>query len=169
MGMAVRRARKRSETGDPAKSHARAIGQRLYMLRARHKLSTTEAGKKLGWSHSVISKWERGETIPGADALISISQVYGVSIDWLLRPESENTVAMISADQVAVLCRAAAGKPDHPLWGETFAVSLADTMLPLHGAATVQSFRDAMRRVRERGRPDDVRDALAWVATVLER
>lgn len=172
MGMATRRARQRPKSGDPeatvTRSYRECVGQRLFMLRARLRLSSTEAAGEIGCSQSVISKWERGESLPAAEWLVSIASVYGVSIDWLLRQPGDNEVVLIDGDQVAKVCKAAAGKPQHDLWQEPFALGLGDNILPLHGAATVQLFKDCMRRVQERGRPDDVRDALAWVA-VLDR
>ncbi len=32
---------------------------------------------------STISKWERGETEPGVDAVVAVADATGVSIEWL--------------------------------------------------------------------------------------
>lgn len=171
MGMASSRTRKRPESGDTAdaqraRTYRRLVGRRLSMLRKRRDISAEEAAAQLGCSQSVISKWETGKTLPGAEWLLAISRVYGVSVDWLIRPEGDNFAALVLGDQVSALARVAAGQPNHPLWNTAFALPLSDNMLPLHGAATVQAFKESMRRLKERGKPDDVADALAWVAVL---
>jgi HTH-type transcriptional regulator/antitoxin HipB len=76
------------------------LGNKLYELRKKNHLSQEELAEKLGVSRQAISKWECGESLPDTDNLISISKLYGVSLDELVgntptqphtdEPEQEN-------------------------------------------------------------------------------
>ena len=60
----------------------------LYELRRRHGLSQEEFAEKLYVSRQAVSKWERGEAYPDTENLIAISDMFGVTIDDLLRSEN---------------------------------------------------------------------------------
>ena len=67
------------------------IANRLCAYRKHHGISQEELAEKLGVSRQAISKWERSEASPDTDNLISLSQVYEVTLDALLYadPQSE--------------------------------------------------------------------------------
>ncbi|MPN03292.1 hypothetical protein SDC9_150519 [bioreactor metagenome] len=48
-----------------------------------------ELGEKLNYSDKAISKWERGESIPDAYILKKMSELFHVSVDYLLSEHSE--------------------------------------------------------------------------------
>lgn len=58
-------------------------------LRTSHKMTQLELGEALSYSDKAISKWERGEAVPDAYVLLDLSRLFGVSVDWLLSPHSE--------------------------------------------------------------------------------
>lgn len=58
--------------------------KKLTTLRKYHALSQEALAEKLGVSRQAVSKWERGEASPDTDNLISLSSLYGVSLDDLL-------------------------------------------------------------------------------------
>ena len=60
----------------------------LYELRRRHGLSQEEFAEKLYVSRQAVSKWERGEAYPDTENLIAISEMFGVTIDELLKSEN---------------------------------------------------------------------------------
>lgn len=60
----------------------------LYELRRRANLSQEEFAERLGVSRQAVSKWERGEAYPDTDNLITISGMFGVTIDELLNSET---------------------------------------------------------------------------------
>ena len=60
----------------------------LYELRRRHGLSQEEFAEKLYVSRQAVSKWERGEAYPDTENLIAISDMFGVTIDDLLKSEN---------------------------------------------------------------------------------
>lgn len=59
----------------------------LYELRRSAGLSQEEFAEKLLVSRQAVSKWERGEAYPDTDNLIAISEMFGITIDALLRGE----------------------------------------------------------------------------------
>lgn len=63
---------------------------RLRILRKKHGYKQTEIAAMLGVLNSAVSKWECGRTLPDADALVFLADLYGVSVDYLVgRTEEE--------------------------------------------------------------------------------
>lgn len=60
------------------------FAQRVKELRIENKLSQAKFAELCNVKQSCISKWERGETLPDIETLISISEVLNVSTDYLL-------------------------------------------------------------------------------------
>lgn len=58
---------------------------RLLQYRKQHNLSQEELAEKIGVSRQAVSKWERGEASPDTENLILLAELYGVSLDELLR------------------------------------------------------------------------------------
>lgn len=61
----------------------------LQMLRKKNNLSQEELAEKIGISRQAVSKWERAEASPDTDNLILLAKLYGVTLDELLRTESD--------------------------------------------------------------------------------
>ncbi len=60
------------------------LGNKLYELRKKAGLSQEAFAEKLGVSRQAVSKWECGASLPDTDNLITISNLYGVSLDELV-------------------------------------------------------------------------------------
>ena len=60
------------------------IGKRLKELRDEKSLTLVELQNEVGYSHSIISRWERGIYIPNVFAVIALSDFFGVSTDFIL-------------------------------------------------------------------------------------
>lgn len=58
--------------------------QRLADLRRSKGFSQEGLARKLGLSRQAVSKWERAESSPDTENLISLAKLYGVSLDELL-------------------------------------------------------------------------------------
>ncbi len=56
----------------------------LIRLRTGKNMTQAELGAALNYSDKTISKWERGEAIPDAYVLTQLSELFGVSVDFLL-------------------------------------------------------------------------------------
>ena len=65
------------------------LGERLYTLRTKHEMSQGDLAEKLDVSRQTISKWENNMSIPELDKIISLSEVFGVSVDYLVKGEGE--------------------------------------------------------------------------------
>ncbi len=64
------------------------LSNNLYLLRRGAGLSQEEFAEKLDVSRQAVSKWERGEAYPDTENLITISNMFGVTIDELLKSEN---------------------------------------------------------------------------------
>lgn len=60
------------------------IARKIRELRKEKDWSQAELGEKIGVTQRHISSWENGANVPSADALIRLSEVLRVSIDYLL-------------------------------------------------------------------------------------
>ena len=63
-------------------------GAAIKELREKNKLTQAELAEKLCVSDKTISKWERGESSPDISVLVEIADLFGVSLDYLVRAEN---------------------------------------------------------------------------------
>lgn len=63
------------------------LSEKLYNLRRKQGSSQEELAEKLNCSRQVISKWENGTTTPDAGMLQKYSELFGVSIDYLVKDD----------------------------------------------------------------------------------
>jgi len=56
----------------------------LIRLRIGAGMTQAELGAKLNYSDKSVSKWERGDAIPDAWVLTKLSELFGVTVDYLL-------------------------------------------------------------------------------------
>ena len=74
------------------------FNNKLYELRKQKGLSQEELAGRLNVSRQTISKWEVGESAPDMDNLVSISELFGVSLDELVldkTPEKEQSSVQV--------------------------------------------------------------------------
>ena len=76
------------------------LGNKLYELRKEARLSQEEFADKIGVSRQAVSKWERGETLPDMDNLITIAKLFKTSLDWLIDNETTTNLNENSKDLV---------------------------------------------------------------------
>lgn len=67
------------------------FNEKLIKLRKQSGLSQEELGYKLNVTRQTVSKWELGQTTPEMDKLVSLSKIFGITLDELTS-EEENTV-----------------------------------------------------------------------------
>lgn len=60
------------------------IGERITVLRKRAKLSQEQLAKQLNVSASAIGMYEQGRREPSIGTLVELSQIFGVSLDYLI-------------------------------------------------------------------------------------
>ena len=76
------------------------LSEKLYQLRRKQGLSQEALAEKLNCSRQVISKWENGTTTPDAEMLQKYSELFGVSIDYLVKDEMEEPTSVQPAGKV---------------------------------------------------------------------
>ena len=84
----------------------------LAMLRSINGYSQEQIAEKIGISRQAYAKWESGMTIPDIDKAARLAEVYGVTLDGLMKTEK--------AEGIGVLPPAPQGKN---IWGS---VTLGD-------------------------------------------
>ena len=62
-----------------------ALSEKLYELRKKSGLSQEQLAEQLGVSRQAVSKWESDKAVPESDTLISISQYFNVTLDYLMK------------------------------------------------------------------------------------
>ncbi len=65
------------------------IGTRLKLARNSRNLTIPQVSEKTGISKGNLSIIENDKTKPSADALTLLSDLYGVSVDWVLKGETK--------------------------------------------------------------------------------
>lgn len=65
------------------------VAQNIYYLRTQNSITQFELGEKLNYSDKAISKWERGDSIPDAYVLKKMSELFGVTVDYILSEHTE--------------------------------------------------------------------------------
>jgi transcriptional regulator with XRE-family HTH domain len=67
------------------------FGEKLQDLRQRAGMSQEGLSEKLNVSRQAVSRWERDETMPEVEKIVVLADLFGVTIDYLLRPEKPST------------------------------------------------------------------------------
>lgn len=67
------------------------LADKISNLRREKGWSQEELSEKLDVSRQSISKWESGASIPDINRVIQLSEIFGVSTDYLLREDEGNT------------------------------------------------------------------------------
>lgn len=61
------------------------FGERIYKLRNRNNMSQGDLADKLDVSRQTVSKWENNMCMPEAEKLLQLSEIFRVSIDYILK------------------------------------------------------------------------------------
>lgn len=62
-----------------------SLSEKILSLRTALGLSQEELAEKLEVSRQSVSKWETGQSVPDLDKLIRLSDLFGISVDQLVR------------------------------------------------------------------------------------
>lgn len=65
------------------------FGEKLFKLRKEKGLSQETLAEKINTSRQAISKWENGQGYPETEKLLMIGNIFGVSMDYLLKDSVE--------------------------------------------------------------------------------
>lgn len=64
------------------------VSKNIIFLRTQNQMTQYELGEKLNYSDKAVSKWERAESIPDAYILKKMSELFHVSVDYILNDHS---------------------------------------------------------------------------------
>ncbi|MBR4954250.1 MAG: helix-turn-helix transcriptional regulator [Oscillospiraceae bacterium] len=67
-----------------------SLGENIYRLRSEKGMSQSELAEALNVSRQSISKWETDGSVPELDKLLSLSDLFGVSLDELVKGSAES-------------------------------------------------------------------------------
>ena len=87
------------------------LWDRLKFLRASRGISQADLAKKLGVTQQAVGRWEREQTSPDYAMLKRLSQFFGVSIDYLLSND-DNDSPMMEHESIAPYGKSAKQKAD---------------------------------------------------------
>lgn len=63
------------------------VAKNIAELRVFNNMTQMELAEKLNYSDKTISKWERGESSPDISVMVSIAEIFGVTLDELVQEE----------------------------------------------------------------------------------
>ncbi|MBQ8952257.1 MAG: helix-turn-helix transcriptional regulator [Eubacterium sp.] len=76
------------------------LGNQMKKYRGEMKLSQDALAEKIYVSRQTISNWETGKNYPDVNSLIRMSEVFGVSVDVLLKGDVEEMKKIIKEDDI---------------------------------------------------------------------
>ena len=74
--------------GNPMEDIKNNVAKKITELRTLNNMTQLELAEKLNYSDKTISKWERAESSPDIAVLVEIADLFGVTLDYLVRSEN---------------------------------------------------------------------------------
>lgn len=78
------------------------LEEKLQLLRKSNGYSQEQLSDKIGIARQTISKWETGQTIPELNGLIQLSELYGVTIDRIVKDDDECNILLYKNTDINV-------------------------------------------------------------------
>jgi transcriptional regulator with XRE-family HTH domain len=124
------------------------LSSRLRELRARFRMTQDQVARKLGCHESAVSRWENGNRFPTGEDLVALSDLFEVSIDYLLgKPHQHLPAGTALVDQV-LLDRLEAAATTAEFDALIREHEEQAVWLPVPEGAVVVPVGEAMRRAR---------------------
>lgn len=64
------------------------VAKNITDLRLLNNMTQVELAEKLNYSDKAVSKWERGDSMPDITVLVQIADIFGVTLDYLVKSEN---------------------------------------------------------------------------------
>jgi len=77
------------------------IHNKIIQLRRERGFSQEVFAHKLDVSRQAVSKWELGQSVPDVDNILRMADLFGVSLDYLLKDESPRSTEPSSSQRVS--------------------------------------------------------------------
>lgn len=74
------------------------LADKIIQLRKKSGWSQEELAHQLGVTRQSVSKWEGGQSVPDLERVLQMSRVFGVSTDYLLKDELEDSPIPVPAE-----------------------------------------------------------------------
>ncbi len=71
------------------------LNDNLVMLRKLNGYSQEQIAEKLGISRQAYAKWENGSTVPDIDRAALLAELYGVTLDSMIKTETAEGVGIV--------------------------------------------------------------------------
>lgn len=81
------------------------LADKIIQLRKKAGWSQEELAEQLGVTRQSVSKWEGAQSVPDLNKLLAMSQLFGVSVDYLVKDEMEESPALPAADAPSIPMR----------------------------------------------------------------
>ena len=134
------------------------VGTRLQALRKKKKISQQSLADHVGVNQTAISQWDRGVTLPSTDMLHALSELYGVSVDYLLGisddPGYKNSSTQEEHDRTKKSTLKVFDENDNPIVFDDETLTMIDSlrtnpgMKMLFSVAKTATPEDIMRAVK---------------------
>lgn len=107
------------------------LGDKIFQLRKQQGWSQEELAERCQVSRQSVSKWEINQSVPDLDKLVTLSRIFGVTTDYLLKEEQEETVCQDTGEPVETIWRVSGREAEDYLVqkGETAVRTAAGTAL----------------------------------------
>lgn len=83
------------------------FADKLIKLRKRSGMSQEELADRLDVSRQSVSKWESAQCLPDLNKIVAISKIFEVSVDYLIKDESEDPTTTPEAERETIVATAA--------------------------------------------------------------
>ena len=108
------------------------LGEKIYKLRTDRNLSQGDLAEKLEVSRQSVSKWENGAATPDLDKIIKLSEVFGITIDELVKNEEVSVSAFEEPKSTSVIIKKESNFPPRKIIGTVLlSLSLLITVILL--------------------------------------
>ena len=77
------------------------FGEKILMLRKARGMNQEQLAEALGVSRQAVSKWELNEAVPDVGRVVMLSELFGVTTDYLLKSGHSETTDMRTSEPVA--------------------------------------------------------------------
>ena len=78
------------------------LKDKLQLLRKQNGYSQEQLADKIGIARQTISKWETGQAVPELNGLIQLSNLYGITIDRMVRENDECNISLGKSTSVDI-------------------------------------------------------------------
>ncbi len=76
------------------------LAKNIAELRLLNNMTQVELAQKLNYSDKTVSKWERGESTPDITVLVDMAELFGVTLDYLVKGDTDDIEKNVSEHKI---------------------------------------------------------------------